>query len=176
MMEKKELDVMSELPVTKNGKVQMTKTAKALKEFDYGKPVNKDPIVEKPKPEMVLYRVKDRYFFSKTGLETYCEKNSIPMSSAYMVEYYREFAGCKDVVKINEKYYTAIDENCLAVYNYDRSVYLGYYNWNIEYGDLREEYEILKSIGINLEIDTYDAVDKKYEYIFKKNKEKNNNL
>lgn len=166
----------SEVSAINNDKKRLTKTAKALKEYGYGKPVNKDPLVEMPKPEMILYRVKDKYFFSRAGLETYCEKNNIPMSSTYSVEYYREFAGCKDVLKIKEKYYTPIDESCLAMYNYDRSVYLGCYNWNFEYGDLREEYEILKSVGINLEIDTYDAVDNKYEYILKKIKEKHTNL
>ena len=122
---------------------------------------NEEYIGEKLKPEMVLHCVDNKYFFTNTALETYCEKNEFLMSKPYTIEYYRNFAGHTDVIKINGEYYTAIDGCGYAVYNRDSN------NWKLEYGNLRLEYQMIKDVGIELEDDVYQKIDKQKKYILK---------
>ena len=172
MAEKRNLDMVATISTALNDEEHMMKTAKMLKEFCDGKPVNKDPLVEIPKPEIVVYCVRNSYFLTKKDLEMYCMNNNIPISNSYAIEYYRSFACRTDVIKVNGKYYAVVDEDGYSVYNYDRSVYRGEYIWEFEYGSLRDEYQLLKDIGITLENDVYGKIDDWYNEIKRLAKER----
>ena len=176
MEEKRNLDMAAAISAALNDEEHMKKTARILKEFCDGKPVNKNPLGEVPNPEIVVYCTRNSYFLKKEDLEMYCKNNNISKSNTYTMEYYRKFAGRSDVIKMNGDYYAAVDEDGYGVYNYDRSVYRGEYTWEFEYGHLRTEYQLLKDIGITLENDVYGDIDKRNEYIKQKIKEKNDDF
>ena len=113
------------------------------------------------KPEMKLYYIRDKYFFTRTALETYCEKSSTPIIYANKMEYYRHFADQSDVVKINGNYYTVLYDDTFAKYNFVQSMINGRPVWDSIYGNLMMEYQLLKNVGVDLENDVYDRVSSK---------------
>lgn len=113
-----------------------------------------------------IFCTKNACFLTYGDLEMYCKSNNIPMSSAWTIVYYKRFAGRKDVIKVNGKFYSVIDEESYSIYNYKEGI------WEFEYGHLRPEYQLLKDMGITLEDDIYDEIDKRNEYIKKMSKDK----
>lgn len=109
---------------------------------------------EKQLDKVIIYCTKNAYFLTYGDLEMYCKGNNISMSNAYIMEYYRNFANQVDVIKVKGKWYTAVDEDGYAVYNREE------HKWEYEYGHLRNEYQLLKDIGVNLENDIYGEFDK----------------
>lgn len=150
----------------------MEETTETLHNFFDGKPVNKDPLISIPMPELIVYCVRNQYFLNSNDLEKYCKNNSIPLNSSYSIEYYRFFAGRSDVLKMNGSYYTAVDEDGYGIYNHERSTRCGEHIWEFEYGNLRSEYQLLKDIGITLENDVYGEIDKRFDYLKEQLKEK----
>lgn len=134
-----------------------------MKELCNKKMVDEEEIFRriKPRPEMKLYYVNDKYFFTETGLETYCEKNNIPITNTNVMEYYRQFAGQSDVLKINGNFYVQMQETVVAVYNTDIN---GMSFWEYRPGNLNFEYQILKDVGIVLGND----IDTENENVLKK--------
>ena len=120
-----------------------------------------EKLVNYEKPDVVLYCVSNSCFFTEKDLEMYCKNNNISTKKAYTIEYYKSFAFRSDVLKINGKYYAAVDEDGYGVFDSDKSIHHGEYLWNFEYGSLRTEYEFLKNIGIILEDDVYGKIDEK---------------
>ena len=166
------LDEAAAFSAAFNDEELMKETAEALHQFCDGKPVNKDPLVDIPSPEVIIYCVRNQYFLNKKDLEMYCASNNIPLTNSYSIEYYKSFAGRSDVIKINGSYYTAVDEDGYGIYNHERSTRCGEHIWEFEYGNLRSEYQLLKDIGITLENDVYGEIDKRFDYLKEQLKEK----
>ena len=122
-------------------------------------------IEKKQLDKVIIYCTKNMYFLTYGDLEMYCKSNNISMSNAYTLEYYRNFAGNTDVIKVKGNWYTAIDEDGYAVYNRKEN------KWKYEYGHLRNEYKLLKDIGVDLENDIYEKIDKRNANVLKSLKE-----
>lgn len=124
--------------------------------------------MEMLEPTLTIYCVRNAYFFTDKDLKMYCRNNNIPFCDTYSIEYFEKFAGCFDVIKMDDTYYHATSADSYGVYNYDESLSSGRYVWNFENGSLEEEYQILKDVGITLENDVYDKENLKKTLILRK--------
>lgn len=168
MFDKSRIDIGDEVSIKISSDKYMKEALIIMKEFCNKKLSNEKSFLERinPRPEMKLYYVNDKYFFTETGLETYCEKNNISIYNTNVMEYYRRFAGQNDVLKINGKCYTQLYENIIAVYNAGRSS-KGMPIWEYRLGCLAFEYQLLKNVGIVLENDIHGQNDNKNERTLK---------
>ena len=154
-----------------------TKTSQSITIMIDGKPVNKNPLLEIPMPEMRLYFVDENYFVSIDELLMYCRINKISTSELNIMDYYRNLAGKSDVIrKSNSKtsmLYTVVDEEGYGLYNNERSIYRGEYIWEYKYGSIREMYEPFKEKGIVFDNDVYGKIDATHQHILKYCRENN---
>ena len=108
-------------------------TSKLLDRFCDRAPVNKNPLIEIPNPEMRLYHIDNNYFEFIDELLHYCRINNKSTKDLKILDYYREFAGCSDVIKNQDcntiMFYTAVDEDGYGMYNNERSIYRGEFTW-----------------------------------------------
>lgn len=152
-------------------------TSILLKIFCDGEPVNKNPLTEIPNPEMRLYHIDDNYFESIDELLHYCRINNKSTKGLKILDYYREFAGCSDVIRNQDcdtiMLYTAVDEDGYGVYNNKRSIYRGEFTWEYNYGSIREMYKPFRDKGVVFENDIYAKQDEKMQHILKYCRENN---
>lgn len=160
-----------------NDKEFTTKTSQSITRMIDGEPVNKNPLLEIPMPEMRLYFVDENYFESIDELLMYCRINKISTSELNIMDYYRSLAGQSDVIrKSNSKtsmLYTVVDEDGYGLYNNERSIYRGEYIWEYKYGSIREMYKPFKEKGIVFDNDVYGKIDTYNQHILKYCRENN---
>lgn len=159
--------IIDSLNDPKNGK----KMYENIKVFIDGYPVNKEPIEEMPIPEMTLYYIDDNAFDSIEGLLSYCRKNMLDTTDLNVIEYYREFAGRKDVIRksnsVYTSFYTAVDEHGYGTYNRNRSFYKGEFVWEYNYGSIKDLYKYFRDKGVEFEDDVYKKISEREQYIIK---------
>ncbi len=153
------------------------KTSDLLKKMVDGEPVNKNPIKEIPNPELRLYTIANNIFETIDELLHYCRINNKSIEGLRVLDYYRQFAGCSDVIRSQDCYmtnfYTAVDEDGFGVYNNERSIYRGEFIWEYEYGSIKSMYKIFRDKGIIFENDIYAKEEEKMQHILKYCKENN---
>lgn len=158
-------------------KEYVKKSASLLKRFCDGEPVNKNPLTEISNPEMRLYHIDDNYFESIDQLLYYCRINNKSAQGLKILDYYREFAGCSDVIRNQDcdtiMLYTAVDEDGYGMYNNERSIYRGKFTWEYNHGSIREMYKSFRDKGIVFENDIYAKQDERMQHILKYCKENN---
>ncbi len=134
-------------------------------------PVNKNPLTDVPNPEMRLYSIDDNYFESIDELLQYCRINNKSTKDLKILDYYREFAGCSDVISEQDcdtiMFYTSVDEDGYGIYNNERSIYRGKFTWEYNHGSIREMYKPFKDKGVVFENDIYAKKDKRMQNILK---------
>lgn len=151
----------------------LEKTSDLLKRLFYGEPVNKNPLTEIPRPEMVLYHIHGHYFDTLDDLKEYCSSEGISSADFDIVSYLRSCCGRSDVIM--KKYHdgkiifwTAVDEDGYGMYNIEKSIYRGGFVWEYNHGDIREMYKPFRDRGIVFENDIYAKIDRQnqalYEY------------
>lgn len=122
-------------------------------------------------PIMSIYGIYNNYFDSKQELDDFCSKTNFPQKDTYRLDFIGNFAGRKDVVRTvasNGKmsYYAMIDEDGYAMYNHERSCYIGEFVWEYNYGDIRKLYNLFKQKGISLTNDVYGKIDDYHNRIY----------
>lgn len=151
----------------------LEETSNLLVRMFEGEPVNKNPLTEIPKPEMVLYYIYDHYFDTLDDLNNYCSSKGISPDDFDIVSYLRTCAGRNDVImKKNHDdkimFWTVVDEDGYGMYNAEKSIYRGKFVWEYNHGHIRDMYTPFRDRGIVLENDIYAKIDKKnqdlYEY------------
>ncbi len=124
-----------------------------------GKRVNKNPLTTTPIVEKRLFYVNNFFFESIDELAHYCIDNKVKEYTSGELEYYREFAGRKDVIKHssieNSFIYSAVDGEGYAIYNNEKSIYKGEFVWEFNYGSIEGMYRIFRDKGVIFENDIY---------------------
>ena len=155
----------------------MKRTSSSIVKMIDGEPVNTDPLLELPTPEMRLYFVDDNYFESIDELLMYCRINKISTKGLNIIDYFRSLAGRADVIRKSNSetsmLYTAVDEDGYGLYNNKRSIYRGEFIWESNYGSIRELYKPFKERGINFDNDVYGKIDERNQHILKYCRENN---
>ncbi len=156
---------------------KMKYSASNLKKLIDGELVNVNPLMEMPEPEMRLYFIDDNYFQTIDELLQYCRVNRLSTNGLGILEYYRNLAGRKDVIKKQSNtifmLYTAVDEDGYGIYNYERSVYRGKFTWEYSHGSIREMYKSFRDRGIVFEDDIYAKQDERNKQLVKMCRENN---
>ena len=142
-----------------------------------GEPVNIDPLPKLPIPEMRLYFVDENYFESIDELLIYCRTNKKSTKGLNIIDYYRNLAGCSDVIRKSNSetsmLYTTVDGEGYGLYNNKRSIYRGEFIWEYNHGSIRELYKPFKEKGIIFDNDVYVKIDETHQHILKYCRENN---
>ena len=125
------------------------------------------------KPDLRIYGVDNFasgvYFLNEADLYHAVANYEIPFwSNIIVLEYYHEYAGRKDVIKKTDKegkmgIYAVESTNELRLLDIPASMEQRSYIWKIIPGNLRNEYEVLKNLGINFTQDLYQEEEKLQE-------------
>lgn len=152
-------------------------SASTLKRMIVGEPINVNPLIEMPKPEMRLYFIGNNYFQTIDELLQYCRVNRLSADGLGTLDYYRNLADCSDVIRKSNSttlmLYTAVDENGYGIYDYKESVYCGKFIWKYNHGSIREMYKPFRNRGIVFENDIYAKQEAKNKQLLKIFREKN---
>lgn len=142
-----------------------------------GEPINIDPLLEIPIPEMRLYFVDENYFESIDELLIYCRTNKKSTKGLNIIDYYRNLAGRSDVIRKSNSetsmLYTAVDGDGYGLYNNKRSIYRGEFIWEYNHGSIRSLYKPFKEKGIIFDDDVYGKIDETHQHILKYCRENN---
>ena len=116
-----------------------------------------------PEAEMKLFCVNDQVFDTKEEVLLYCYFNGILVSEISILQYYRQIAGYKDVIKKVESYgdtnfYMAINEDGYGVYNASKSIQCGEFVWDFKYGNIDNLYKPFRERNIVFETDIDEEV------------------
>ena len=143
-----------------------------------GEPVNVNPLTVIPESEMKLYTVHGTlggdYFESEDKFNNYINNNDYNAFDVGTVEYIRECAGKKDVLKFTStsngivRLFCACDEYGYGIYNNKRSIYRGEFVWEYNYGSLNSAYKAFRDRGIVFEDDIYLEIDKRNKQLYKR--------
>lgn len=111
-----------------------------------------------PETELKVFCVKDLSFDTKQEALLYCCFNNIETSEMYVLSYYRQIAGYKDVIKKVESYgdinfYMAINEDGYGVYNASKSISRGEFVWDFKYGNINNLYKPFRERNVVFETD-----------------------
>ncbi|MCI8779018.1 MAG: hypothetical protein HFI87_07725 [Bacilli bacterium] len=156
-----------------NDEESLENVGNILKRMFYGEPVNKNPLTEIPKPEMVLYHIHDHYFDTLDDLKKYCSSEGISFTDFDIVSYLRTCCGRSDVImkKYHDDkiiFWTAVDEDGYSMYNIERSMYRGEFVWEYNHGNINYIYKLFRDRGIVFQNDIYAKIDRQnqalYEY------------
>ena len=144
-------------------------SASLMKRFTDGPTINKDPLTEIPEPEMRLYGIFGTYFESQEELESHCRSKGFSTDKAYVLDYFRNLAGCSDVIReINSegrsRLYTAVDEDGYGIYNPTISARKKEFVWEFKRGKIRDLYSAFRTRGIVFEDDVYGEIDERNEH------------
>lgn len=147
----------------------MDETEKIIKKIFDGEPVNKNPLETIPEPEMRLFYINGQAFRTIDELMEYCQKNSISNKNLIILDYFKELASRKDVIRkqstTNTQLLVAADEHGYGIYNNERSIYRGTFIWEYYYGNIRELYRMFRDKGIVFEKDIYKEIDERWAHI-----------
>ncbi len=154
-----------------------------------GEPVNRNPITKMPTSEMTLYGINGIYFETEEELREYCQRNELLDDQKVILDYFRRFADCKDVIRKTDgvgksTFYTVVDEEGYGVYNQKRSIYRGEFTWEYHYGKIDGLYSVFRQRGISFEDDIYHKISDRNEQCLRSSngisvsldKEKSNDL
>lgn len=126
---------------------------------------------EVPTYEMRLYSIDGEYFESIDELLNYCQINNRSTNNLVILDYYREFAGCSDVVKRQDcdavKIFTVVNEDNFDICNIEKSMYCGKFVWDGRSGNIRKYYEPFRDRGIVFENDIYSKYDEEKQRILR---------
>lgn len=155
-----------------NNKEALLHTAEQLNRMFNGEAVNKDPLIETPKPEMRLYQINSTYFESREDLEDYCQRIGISCDAVSIFDYIRTIADRKDVIQVTDPsgkstLYCAIDDDGYGVYNPERSTYRGKFTWEYNYGCIRDLYVPFREKGVTFENDVYGKIEERKQTFLK---------
>ncbi|MCI9435380.1 MAG: hypothetical protein HFI86_08975 [Bacilli bacterium] len=151
----------------------LEETGNLLKKYCDGEPVNKDPLIEIPIPDMVLYHIHGHYFDELDDLKEYCSSEGISSADFDIVCYLRFWSGRSDVImKVDHDnkfiFWTAVDEDGYSMYNIERSMYRGEFVWEYNHGNINYIYKPFRDRGIVFQNDIYAKIDRQnqalYEY------------
>lgn len=142
-----------------------------------GEPVNVNPLPVIPQSEMKLYTIHGtlagEYFDSDEEFNSYLNNNNCNTFDVGTVEYIRECAGRKDVIKFTSavngtiRLFSACDEYGYVIYNNKRSIYRGEFVWEYNYGGLNSAYKAFRDRGIVFEDDVYLKSDERNKQLSK---------
>lgn len=146
----------------------MRKAGQHFKRFIDGEEVGKDPLINIPKPKMVLYGTSifsSCSFFTLGGLEDFLAEQGKELKEYYVLEYLGDMAGREDVIRvtyIDERgervsYYTPTSTEHYGKYDHERSVYRGEHVWEGHDGSFLERYfDVLKEHGLEMKNDYWE--------------------
>ena len=160
-------------------KESLDKGAKILKRLFDGEPKNINPLKNFPEPEMRLFEICGHYFETKEELKKYCQSEGLSIKDACILEYFRNIAGRRDVIKSSKisngrtMLYTVVDEDGYAMYNNERSIYRGEFIWEYNHGSISDFYKEFRDRGIVFENDIYAEIRERHQRIMKMCKEQN---
>lgn len=126
------------------------------------------------KPEMRLYGVDENYFESIDELLKYCRQNQFSTQCLIVLDYYRNFYDCKDVIrKTNGEismFYAISNERGYLWYGDELN--MDGENWEFNHGQIRSLYKPFRDHGIVFEDDVYAKESERNQHILKYCREK----
>ena len=123
---------------------------------------------EIPESKMRLYCyscvLKTDFFNTLKELDNYVNSGHIHRGEKVFIDYLGHMADKTDVIRViysdnSVKYFSAVDELGIVIYNEEKSNTLGKYVWEYEFGDLKDIYKAFKVRGIAFENDAYKIQD-----------------
>lgn len=121
------------------------------------------------KPEMRLYGVDENYFESIDELLKYCRQNQFSMQCLIVLDYYRNFYDCKDVIrKTNGEismFYAISNERGYLWYGDELN--MDGENWKFNHGQIKSLYKPFRDHGIVFEDDVYAKELERDQHILK---------
>ena len=143
-----------------------------------GNEVNKNLLTEIPNITMRVYGIGNLFFDTEEELESYCDSNGLSKDQMFILDYIREMAGRKDVIKRTDKtgtsvFLTAVDEDGYGSFNATRSTYRGEFVWEFNYGTIDELYVPFRDRGVIFERDIYREIEERNKRLLKRCQERN---
>ena len=162
----------------KNNLSNVEKGSTLLTRIIDGNGVNRNPLPEIPNSGMKVYGIDHSFFDTKEELERYCTVNDLSKDQMFTLDYIREVAGRKDVIKRTDKngtsaFFTAVDEDGYGIFNATRSTYRGEFVWEFNYGTIEELYIPFRDRGVIFERDIYTEINERNKRLLKRCQEKN---
>lgn len=162
----------------KNNLSNVEKSSTLLTRIIDGNEVNRNPLPEIPNSGMKVYGIDNSFFDTKEELERYCTVNDLSKDQMFTLDYIREVAGRKDVIKRTDKngtsiFLTAVDEDGYGIFNATRSTYRGEFVWEFNYGTIEELYIPFRDRGVIFERDIYTEINERNKRLLKRCQEKN---
>jgi len=138
-------------------------------------------LFENPETQMRLYGVwgirSGVFFDTEEDLTEYLKTNDIRHGLVCTIDFLGNFAGAKDVIKLNaqngiEVLYTVFNEEHYGTFNYAKSIADKVFVWDDNYGSIRILYSSFRDRGIIFEDDVYTKVDEYYNRLMSNHEEK----
>ncbi len=126
-------------------------------------------IADNIEPEMRLYGVDENYFETIDELLKYCRQNKFSTQTLVILDYYRNFYDCIDVIKKTNSeisiFYAICNEYGYLWYSDELNMHGE--NWEFNHGQIRSLYKPFRDHGIVFEDDIYARKSERNQHILK---------